>query len=177
MEENYVVIKVLNNNVILVNHAGTEKILYKKGLGFGKRLGDTIDHSTLIEKVFSIENADNSSNFIKPAQNVDTSLSALSEKIIHIILNVINENLNITIDKKSLDYAQFAEHIKFAIERIQINNPIKNELLLSIKRKYKQSYSIAKKSIDLIKNQLNINITDDEAGYITLYIERFKSLG
>ncbi len=60
---NFNVIKVFNNNIVLVSQANVEKILYEKGIGFGKRLGDSIPESTSIEKIFSIEDKNNYNNF------------------------------------------------------------------------------------------------------------------
>lgn len=39
MPADYDVIKVFNNNVVLANHLGTEKVLIKKGIGFSNKAG------------------------------------------------------------------------------------------------------------------------------------------
>ena len=57
------VIKSFNNNILLVRELDKEKILFKKGIGFGKRPGDLVKKGTVIEKVFVIENEDNQRNF------------------------------------------------------------------------------------------------------------------
>lgn len=276
-KENYEVIKVFNNNVILVKQGEVEKVLYERGLGFGKHTGDTIDSSTRVDKIFSIEDKNNSNNFLQMASNVDNSLIALCEEIIYMIskelgeelnekihisltdhiaftikrlqsgdeiqnpflvetqtlykrefglaekaVRILEKNLNITIpdgeigfialhihsarnegnlsntikyaflsnsitelvedelgisiNRESLDYARFLTHIRFAIERIMNNNPIKNELLISIKRKYKKSYAIAKKAAKIIESELSKEVVDDEIGYIAIHIERFRNM-
>ncbi len=50
------------------------------------------------------------------------------------IIEFLEDELSIEIDKSSLDYARFLTHIRFAIERILNNTPIKNELLTAIKK-------------------------------------------
>lgn len=51
-----IVLKVFNNNIVLVNSKEKEKILFAKGIGFGKKSGDVIPKNTKIDKVFAIEN-------------------------------------------------------------------------------------------------------------------------
>ena len=45
------VIKSINNNVLLVKDKGVEKILFEKGIGFGKKIGDIIEAGTKIDKI------------------------------------------------------------------------------------------------------------------------------
>lgn len=53
------VIKSFNNNILLIRENGIEKILFQKGIGFGKRPGELVEKGTKVEKVFVIENQDN----------------------------------------------------------------------------------------------------------------------
>ena len=46
-----IVIKALNNNMVLIKEQGVEKILLAKGIGFNKKFGDILE----VDKVFSIE--------------------------------------------------------------------------------------------------------------------------
>lgn len=46
-----IIIKILNNNCVLVKHNCYEKVVFGKGIGFAKKKGDKIDKS-LIERVF-----------------------------------------------------------------------------------------------------------------------------
>jgi transcriptional antiterminator len=59
----YDVIKVFNNNVVLANHLGTEKVLIKKGIGFSNKAGDKIPADTEFERIFAIENPEIGSKF------------------------------------------------------------------------------------------------------------------
>lgn len=45
------VVKVLNSSVVLVEEEGIEKIVLGKGIGFGKKPGDTIDDER-VDKIF-----------------------------------------------------------------------------------------------------------------------------
>lgn len=269
------VVKVFNNNVLLVNEKDIEKILFRKGIGFGRKTGDIISSGEKVEKIFTIEDKNNYNNFKQLMSYADKEIIALSEEVIVMISNELSEELDekihisltdhilfalkrlegneeienpflaeteilyktefdiakkatiiiekakkikipdgevgfialhihsarnngklsntikynfvcnsvvefleeeidIEIDKKSLDYARFVTHIRFAIERFLNNKPIKNELISAIKKQYKSSYEIAKKSAKIIEQQLYIDITEDEIGYLSMHIERLR---
>ena len=48
------VLKSFNNNIVLVNHGGKEKILFSKGIGFNKKCGDLIPAGVEVNKSFVI---------------------------------------------------------------------------------------------------------------------------
>lgn len=272
----YKVIKIFNNNVILVNHDNKEKIIIGRGIGFGKHPEDIIQNSPLINKVFALENRDNFSKFKELITKVDDKTIGVCEEIIFMVCKELNEELdekihislidhiaftlyrlrhndeiqnpflvetetlytnefeiarkvvtmleketginipdgetgfialhihsarnkgklsntikyaylsnsiveliedelNIAIDRKCLDYVRLVTHIRFAIERIMKNSPIKNELLGTIKRKFKNSYKLSKKVAELIENEIGIKVAEDEIGYIAMHIEKITS--
>lgn len=277
LSADYEVIKVFNNNVVLVKHGDKEKILIKKGIGFGKSTGSVIDGGTVPDKVFAIESNETSSKFNQLVTRIDDNIVGLCEEIIYMIssevkeplddgihirlidhiaftlhriknndvisnpftveietlypremeiarkaINMLEENtdldipedevgfvalhihsarnrgklsnsikyaylcntlvefiedeLDISIDRRSIDYARFVSHIRFALERIIKNIPIKNELLRSIKRTYVDSYNLAKKAAKIIEEELNIKVSNEERGYIAMHIERLKNV-
>jgi transcriptional antiterminator len=270
------IIKIFNNNVILVNHENKEKIILGKGIGFGKHQGDTIENSPKLNKVFSLEDDGNSNKFKELITKVDNRTIGICEEIIYMlsrelneeldekihislidhiaftlyrlqqkdeiqnpflietetlyksefelakkavamleketgisipegetgfitlhihsarnrgklsntikyaylsnsIVEMIEDELNIAIDRRSLDYARFVTHIRFAIERIINSSPIKNDLLGAIKKQFKSSYKLSKKVAELIENELGIRVVEDEVGYIAMHIEKLKS--
>ena len=90
------------------------------------------------------------------------------------IIEFIEDELDIYVDRQSLDFARFSSHIRFAIERILNETTIKNDLLKVIKKTYKDSYKLAKKASRIIEDQLDVDVPDDELGYLAIHIERFK---
>jgi transcriptional antiterminator len=50
-----VIIKSYNNNIVSVKMNGQERVLFGKGIGFGKKSGDVIEKGTEVEKIFVIE--------------------------------------------------------------------------------------------------------------------------
>lgn len=275
--EDYEVLKVFNNNVVLTRHNGKEKILIDKGLGFGKKAGDIIHRNSAFEKIFILENIETSYKFSQLITRVDDSLIGTCEEMLSMIsceyndpldedihirlidhiaftlyrierndeiqnpfmveietlyekemniarravkllekntgvsipedeigfialhihsaknkgkisntikyayicnsaVELIEDELHFKIDKKSIDYARFVTHIRFALERIMKKIPLKNELLSSIKRTYRTSYKIAKKIADLIETEIYMKVSNEEIGYIAMHVERLKNV-
>lgn len=270
-----IVTKVFNNNIILVNSEDHEKILFAKGIGFGKKPGCVIPKGIKVDKIFTIADSDNIENLNTMIEKVDNdffvvceeAIYEISEKInqelnesIHIglidhlyfavkrlknneeienpflveietlyskeymladmvakkvgaycnvdipdgeiafialhihsainngkisntlknsylgstIVEHVEDRLNIEIDRKSLDYARFLTHIKFAIQRIMENIHIDNELTKIIKSSYKESFSVAEEVAKIIEDELGIKVMEDEVTFLTIHIERFR---
>lgn len=92
------------------------------------------------------------------------------------VVEYIEETLSMKIDKKSLDYARFIIHLRFAIERITTETSMKNDFVSVIKNTYKVSYSMAKEVGQIIEANLdNLKVDEDELAYLTMHIERFRN--
>lgn len=270
-----VLTKSFNNNIVLVRADGKEKILFAKGIGFGKKFGDIIPDGIVVDRIFTIENEDNIRNFNRIVSKIDNGFIAACEEAIcevatktnqklneniHIglidhlsfaisrlknneeiqnpfivevqtlypieyslaemvaervgtysdikipegeigfialhvhsainngklsntikysylsskIIPHIEKRLNVKINKKSLDYARFLTHIRFAIERIITNCPINSELIDVVKKRYKKAYKIAEEVAEIMKAELFVDICEAEISYLAIHIERFR---
>ena len=170
-KHSFEVLKVFNNNVLLVQQAGIEKVLYQRGLGFGKHTGQFIDCQTPIEKIFSIEDKNNSKNFLKLTSNVDNSLIALCEEIIYMISNELHEDLNEKIHISLID------HISFTVKRLETDNEIQNPFLVETETLYKREFELASKAVHMLEKNLNIVIPEGEIGFIALHIHSARNEG
>jgi beta-glucoside operon transcriptional antiterminator len=85
--------------------------------------------------------------------------------------DIINE-AKLTLGKKINDniYISLMDHIKFSIERYNKGIFIKNLLLWEIKRLYMEEFEISKIAIAKINKKFNVNLAEDEAGFIALHI-------
>jgi transcriptional antiterminator len=104
----------------------------------------------------------------------EVSKTSLNTVIISEMVAFIEEDIEYTIDKNSMDYARLVTHLRFALERAHKDIPIENLLLGTIKRKFKDSYSISKKVSDKIKMDFNISLSQDEIGYLAIHLENLK---
>lgn len=89
------------------------------------------------------------------------------------VVETVEDLMNIEIDRKSLDYARFLTHLRFAMERILKDVKIENDFLDLIKIKYRKSYKVAKEVANIIEESLNKKVNNDEIAYIAMHIQRF----
>lgn len=89
------------------------------------------------------------------------------------VIEKIETLLNIKIDKKSLDYARFLTHLRFAMERIMKNIKLENDFIELIKIRYKKSYKVSQEVAIIIEEAISRSVNQDEIAYIAMHIQRF----
>lgn len=107
--------------------------------------------------------------------NGSMSKTSINTMIINELVKFVEEKLELEIDKDSIDYSRLVTHLRFALDRADKKIPIKNPLLGSIKRKFKDSYKIASEIRNNLKDEYKIILTEDEVGYLALYLEKLKN--
>lgn len=156
--------KILNNNVVVsINDKEQEIIVMGRGLAFQKKIGDEINESN-IEKIFTITNKDITYRFQELLQEIPTEYMLLSEKIITYAKTKLGKKLNESI------YISLTDHINNTIDRYKNGIELKNALLWDIKRLYKDEFYIGIEALIMIKEDLNIELLEDEAAFIALHI-------
>lgn len=171
LNNNAKVVKSFNNNILLVKENGKERILFQKGIGFGKKLGDIIEKGTVVEKVFVIEDKENQRNFDEILSRVDTKLIALVEEVIAEITDELGEELNENIHVGLID------HLFYAIRRLEDNEEIQNPFLVEIETLYGREFSMASRLANRIREELNVDVPDGEKGFIALHIHSARNNG
>lgn len=144
------IIKILNNNTLIVDVKGKEFVVLGKGLGFNKKIGDDLDYN-LIEKKFS-------------AYNIPLKYYEITKDIVDMLEKNMKLKLNPFI------YVSLADHIYNAILRLKKGENLKNNLLNEIKVIYKEEFKNALDIITYIFKATGILLPEDEAGFITMHI-------
>lgn len=156
--------KIINNNIVVsLNKADNEIIVIGKALGFKKNIGDTIDES-LIEKTYVISKEWNTNKLTQMLWDIPIEHIQVANEIISFakvsLGKKLSENLFLTL----------VDHIHFAIERKEQGIELKNALLWEIKRFYNHEFLIGKEAVSIIRNRLNVDLSENEAGFIALHI-------
>ena len=105
-------------------------------------------------------------------------LSELNQhsQLIYELVGVIEEQLNIKVNKDSIDYTRLIRHLRFMIDRVlageKVEEPEKIALLL--KEEYPLCYNTAWKLIKIMQQQLGKLVCDAEAVYLTMHIQRLQ---
>ena len=165
------VVRVFNNNAVLVeNEANEEMVLIGKGIAFAKKTGDLINEE-LIQKKFVFENSQLNEKLAKLFNEVPVKYIELTLDIVEMAGKELNTKFNSNI------YIALSDHIAYAVERCSNNETIKNALLWEIKKFYPNEFAAAMKALEMIRYETNIEMTEDEAGFIALHFVNGQSEG
>ena len=66
-----------------------------------------------------------------------------------------------------------AVHLNSTYERIRNGKEIINPKLSIIKTRYEKEYNVAKKMCEIVRERLNIDVPEDEIGFITMYLKNY----
>ncbi|MCR6516438.1 MAG: glucose PTS transporter transcription antiterminator GlcT [Clostridium sp.] len=163
--------KVFNNNIVLVKSGGKEKILFAKGIGFGKKFGNIIKKGTEVDKIFIIEDENNIENFQKMMGRVDDEFLGICEELIFDISESLGEELSENIHIGLID------HLSFAVKRLENNEEIQNPFIVEIETLYPREYELARNAAKRLSEKIGVDIPDGEIGFITLHIHSARNNG
>lgn len=150
-----------NNGVIVLTEDGREAVVFGKGLGFGQKIGNTID-AKKVERVYSFQD-DLQTKFLKLLKGVDENCLFVTEEIIKM---ANDRGFNVP-DKAVIP---MTDHISFAIYRYNQGETNVNIMLNEVKMFYPEEFKVGREGVDLINKELGVELQEDEAGYIALHI-------
>ena len=164
-----IVIKALNNNMVLIKEQGVEKILLAKGIGFNKKFGDILEDNLEVDKVFSIEDKKNQENLKEVYNRVDGEFVAICEEALAEISEELGEELNETIHIGLID------HLAIAMKRLKNKEQINNPFIVEIETLYSVEFEMAKKIVNKLQDKYEIDFPEGEIGFITLHIHSARN--
>jgi len=154
--------KVLNQNAVLIDDDGQEKVAIGKGVGFSKKQNDLI-HGKDIERIFIMER-DSQKKLQLLLNKIDEKYFFAAEKIIDYaetnLMETLSENLIIAL----------TDHISFSAENIKNGIFVTNKLLKEIEVLYQEEFHIAQWAVDFLCHELSIPYSYNEAGFIAIHI-------
>ncbi|MDO4330635.1 MAG: PRD domain-containing protein [Lachnospiraceae bacterium] len=161
----YRVIKVLNNNGVLVYDMkrGEEAILLGSGIGFGKHVNERFQRDENTKRYAIVDREEKNRTGRQVLSGMDPVFLELAGRIVEMSKQELGElNPNILIP--------LADHIAVAVERMQNGILLKNPFHGDIRILYPEEYQVALKSRELILETTGCHLCEDEVGYITLHI-------
>lgn len=100
------------------------------------------------------------------------------EKILNEICMIIEKQMGLTVNKESFDYARFATHMQYLLERIYENAYMDTDNLQmyqSMKEVYGKVSVCVDKIIEYLNRELECEITEEEKLYLILHVNRICS--
>ena len=157
------IIKVINNNVISSeDDKGKEIVVMGKGIGFGKKAGEEIEE-TKIEKVFSLPD-ESTSQFMQVVKDMPYEYIRTAELVIAYARETLGYHLSKNI------YVTLTDHLGYAIERKRQGIVVANELSWEMKKFYNAEFQVGLKALDIVKQELDVELPEDEAGFIAMHL-------
>ncbi|WP_070121755.1 glucose PTS transporter transcription antiterminator GlcT [Bacillus marinisedimentorum] len=164
MAEIYTVKKVLNNNVLIASHASDpEVVLIGKGIGFGKKNGETIQTDS-VEKIFTLANENEQEQYKQLLFSVDEKFIG----IMHDVISYIEEQFETEVNEHI--HIALTDHIAFAIKRIQQGMDLRNPFLIETQTLYPKEYKVAEDIIEKINKNYYVELPEGEVGFVALHI-------
>ena len=162
-ENMYRITKVLNHNAVMAVKDGTsEYLIMGKGIGFGKKISEEINPSES-DTVYSLQSEGERGSASDIVKTTDPDCLEIAD----FILNNAEKKFG-KVDRDII--FPMADHLQYALRRMEINEELKNDLNDDIRIIYHEEYEIAAGSREIVKKIKGLELTDDEIGYIALHI-------
>ncbi|RWZ51302.1 PRD domain-containing protein [Halobacillus fulvus] len=90
------------------------------------------------------------------------------------LVSLVEETMDVRIDKNSVDYHRLVQHLHRAIDRVHQDESVGDEIRLAnmLKQEYPVCYNLAWKLIKVMQKQLNKPVDESEAIYLTIHLQR-----
>lgn len=93
------------------------------------------------------------------------------------ITRIVEEEMGISVNRDSFDYARFATHVQYLIDRVLVGEPIatqNEELYDEVVAGYPQAAKCAQSAGELIEGRLGGRLTQEEQLYLILHVNRIS---
>lgn len=154
--------KVFNNNIVLAEDDKMEEtILTGRGVGYLIKPGMEVDESKA-EKIFRLAGPQQE-NLINVIKDIPIAHLELTKRIV----NMAQKELNTQFD--DVIFIGLTDHIHFAVKRAKQNEILANALMWEIRKFYPKEFNVAMKAIEMINYDQQVELSDDEAGFIAMH--------
>lgn len=151
------------------------KTLYSEEFHAGEIAAEMIQNSLGV-KINDSEIGFVALHFHSARQNRKVSETVKNTRMLKEIVDIIESNLKFKVSNESLMYSRLITHLKTALTRLEEHRYIENILLDSIKEKFIDSFNLAVKVGHYIEENTDMNVSEDELGFMALHIERIKGI-
>lgn len=156
--------KALNHNTLIAigMEDNREYLLIGKGIGFGRKVSERIEASEGCT-VYSLQEHTERGSASELVKDMNPIFLEITEQVLNESERVFGK-----IDRSIL--FPMADHIAFAVKRIQNQEQISNPLTSDIRALFHMEYKAAECIRPILKERLGVDIDEHEVGYIALHI-------
>lgn len=158
------VVKVLNNSLVLAidDEFSDEVILMGKGIGFNAKVGDVLT-TDKIEKIYLLKDRDTLKKMIQLSSETSTEYFDIAQQIIAYAKEEHHLQL------KDYIYLSLTDHISFIKSRMGKGYLFQNVFTIDLKQTNPKEYDVAQYALKLLREEIDTEIPDSEAGYIAMH--------
>ncbi len=161
----WVIEKVLNSSVVLLkDEKGQESILVKKGCGYGRKAGETVQVSDREDKMFLPVSGPEQTKLLE----LLSEIPAVYLEITRQIVQEAQENLNMELNEHI--YLALTDHLHFAVERQKQQMIVLNRLFWEIKNFYPREFQVGVHAVSLVKEMTGVELPEEEAANIAFHL-------
>lgn len=165
-KKSYVIRRILNNSSIVVDGFLTERILVGKGIGFNRKVSDTLPIGTYYEKTYQL--LDKASDFRRIINGYDESIVEMVMDTVHQIMKSNSGEFTMN------DLVTIADHLAAMFVRVLNGEAILSFFSQETKTLYPDSFQKAEAIAAIIQKDYQVQIPKAEIAYIALYIENLN---
>ena len=160
----YRIAKLLNHNSFIGIESGAKQecLIMGKGIAFGKKIGQTIEVPQ-DARIYSLKELTDRGD----AREIINSVSPVCLELANEILREAEAEFG-DIDRSIL--FPIADHLDFAIRRLQRGEQISNPLTEDIRILFYKEYKVAGCIAPMLKEKFQIELDEHETGYIALHV-------
>ncbi|GBF72588.1 hypothetical protein PA598K_00847 [Paenibacillus sp. 598K] len=92
--------------------------------------------------------------------------------LVNRIVELIERNRGIPLDRDMQDYARLVMHMRAVIERLMYERRVVNPIVSELRSHYPEAFALATDVGQLIEEELRVDISEDEIGYMAIHLHR-----
>ncbi|WP_456279221.1 glucose PTS transporter transcription antiterminator GlcT [Bacillus sp. AK128] len=98
-------------------------------------------------------------------------------QLTHTMVEVIENTLNVKLNREGVQYIRLVRHIRFMIDRIRSEEKVEISANISkiLQAEYPICYNLAWKLIKIVQQKIQLKVADAEAVYLTLHLQRLSA--
>ncbi len=156
--------KIFNNNAVLAKDSFNREIVAMGcGIAFKKSVGQELEEKE-VEKTFILKEKEASERFKLLLEHIPSEHISICYDIVEYAKNTLKVELNDYI------YVTLTDHVSNTIKLYKEGITRPNALIWEIKKFYPKEYSVGLKAVQAIKDELRVDLSEEEAGNIALHL-------
>lgn len=168
-KKSYNIKHILNNSSIIVDGFLTEKILMGKGIGFGRKPGDTLPLGSEYEKSYQL---------LAKTNDFYRIINGYDDNVVEMVMDTIEQMMQRnTGEFTTHDLVTIADHLAAMFLRILNGEAILSFFSVETKTLYPETFKQAEEIAEIILENHKVDMPEGEVAYIALYLENVKSDG